>query len=53
VNFSESSGGYSYPMMYSMAEGKGGGPATAPATPDVPVGVNTYNASVSITYEIR
>lgn len=50
VNFSESSGGYLYPMMYglgSVAESK------ASAAPDVPAGENTYNASVSITYEIR
>ncbi len=51
VNFSESSGGYAYPMMYglsaSMSE-KAFGP-----TPDIQPGENTYNASVSITYEIR
>jgi uncharacterized protein YggE len=50
VNFSESSGGYAYPvyaMSMSTADSK-----TAP-TPNVPVGENTYNASVSITYEIR
>lgn len=51
VNFSESSGNYPYPMMYglgsAMAESK------ASPTPDVPVGENTYSASVSITYEIR
>ena len=50
VNFSESSGSYPYPMMYDLgsavAESKS-------ATPDVPSGENTYNASVSITYEIR
>jgi uncharacterized protein YggE len=51
VNFSESSGG-NYPMY---AYGMGGGPSATKAmpTPDVPVGENTYNASVSITYEIR
>lgn len=50
VNFSESSGGYNYPMygLGMAAESK----ASAP-TPDVPVGENTYSASVSITYEIR
>ncbi len=51
VNFSESSGGYSYPIMYgldaSMSE-KLSGP-----TPDIQPGENTYNASVSITYSIR
>ena len=49
VNFSESSGGYMpYPMAYGgMAEAK------VSATPNIPVGENTYNASVSITYEIR
>ena len=50
VNFSESSGGYAYPMM---AYGLGGGEPKAAATPKVPVGENTYSASVSITYEIR
>jgi uncharacterized protein YggE len=51
VNFSESSGGYPYPMM---AYGMGGGAdsKTAPA-PSVPTGENTYSASVSITYELR
>ena len=50
VNFSESSGNYPYQMMYGLggvvAESKS-------ATPEVPAGENTYNASVSITYEIR
>ena len=50
VNFSESSGNYPYPMMYGL----GGGVAESKAaTPTVPAGENTYNASVSITYEIR
>ena len=42
VNFSESSGGYSYPMMYGL----GGAAESKSATPDVPAGENTYNASV-------
>ncbi len=50
VSFSESSGGYPYPM-YGL--GMGGAETKTVATPDVPVGENTYNASVSITYEIR
>lgn len=50
VNFSESSGGYPYPMY---AYGMGGGESKAAAVPDVPAGENTYSASVSITYEIR
>lgn len=50
VNFSESSGGYAYPT-YAMSAGATDLKAT-PA-PNVPVGENTYNASVSITYEIR
>ena len=50
VNFSESSGNYAYPM-YSM--GAGVADAKVASTPSVPVGENTYNASVSITYEIR
>lgn len=50
VNFSESSGGYPYPMAYGM----GGDMAVSKASvPEVPIGENTYNASVSITYEIR
>ncbi|MFZ3043551.1 MAG: SIMPL domain-containing protein, partial [Minisyncoccia bacterium] len=48
VNFSESSGGYPYPMAYGL----GGGVAeTKASAPNVPTGENTYNASVSITYE--
>lgn len=51
VNFSESSGGYAVPMMYgtgaSMMDSK------AAPVPNVPTGENTYNASVSVTYEIR
>lgn len=50
VNFSESSGGYPYPM-YAM--GMGGDAKVSAPTPELPVGENTYNASVSITYEIR
>ena len=50
VNFSESSGGYPYPMMYGLG---GGISESKAATPDVPAGENTYSASVSITYEIR
>jgi len=50
VNFSESSGGYPYPMMYGIGAELS---STKAATPDVPTGENTYNASVSITYEIR
>lgn len=49
VNFSESSGGYPVPMMYGL----GGGVADKASAPSVPTGENTYNASVSITYEIR
>lgn len=49
VNFSESSGGYPYPMMYSL----GATESKAASTPNIPSGENTYNASVSITYEIR
>jgi len=50
VNFSESSGGYAYPMAYGLG---GGVSASKESAPNVPVGENTYNASVSITYEIR
>lgn len=48
VNFSESSGGYPYTMAF-----EGVANVKATPTPDVPVGENTYTASVSITYEIR
>jgi uncharacterized protein len=52
VNFSESAGGY---PPYPMAYGKGGAAESrdAVANPVLPAGENTYNASVSITYEIR
>ncbi len=52
VNFSESSGGYPYPMM-GYAMGGAMREDAVKSTPDVPVGENTYRASVSITYEIR
>lgn len=52
VNFSESSGGYAYPM-YSLGERGGAMDSKVAPTPNLPVGENTYNASVSITYEIR
>lgn len=51
VSFSESSGGYPYPM-YGYGMGMGGD-AREKASPNIPTGENTYNASVSITYEIR
>lgn len=50
VNFSESSGGYPYPMM---AYGMGGMAESKASAPSVPAGENTYTASVSVTYEIR
>lgn len=50
VNFSESSGGYNYPM-YALDSAVGG--AKAAPVPNVPTGENTYTANVSITYEIR
>ena len=50
VNFSESSGGYASPM-YGL--GMSRADAKAEPAPNLPVGENTYNASVSITYEIR
>ncbi len=51
VNFSESSGSTPYPMAFSANAGMAADKAVA--TPSVPTGENTYNASVSITYEIR
>src|ERR1035437_2912666 len=52
VNFSESSGGYAYPTYATGMMKVSADTASVPA-PSVPVGQNTYNASVSITYEIR
>lgn len=50
VNFSESNGGYSYPVAYGMgATSKD----SVEATPSIPTGENEYSANVSITYEIR
>jgi uncharacterized protein YggE len=49
VNFSESSGGGAYPV-YSAGVSLD---SKAAPTPVVPVGDNTYSASVSVTYEIR
>jgi len=53
VSFSESSGGYPYPMGYGMGGDMMERSVAQKATPEVPVGENTYNASVTITYEIR
>jgi len=50
VNFSESSGAVAYPM-YGL--GMGAAESKAAPAPSVPAGENTYNASVSVTYEIR
>ncbi len=50
VNFSEYSGS-SYPMYNNL--GMGGAETKVVPTPTIPAGENTYNASVSITYEIR
>ncbi len=49
VSFSESSGGYPTPV-YAMSAAAS---VRAAPTPNVPTGENTYNASVSITYEIH
>lgn len=51
VNFSESSGGNAYPV-YGLGMMSAKDSVAAP-TPVIPTGENTYNASVSITYEIR
>lgn len=54
VNFSESSGGYPpYPMMEQYGRGGASDASVKNVAPTVPPGENTYNASVSITYEIR
>lgn len=52
VSFSESSGYRPYPVM---AYGMGGDVSytKAESVPSIPTGENTYNASVSITYEIE
>jgi uncharacterized protein YggE len=52
VNFSESSGGYPYPVMTYDLGGATESMKVAP-TPTIPTGENTYTSSVSITYEIR
>ena len=52
VNYSESSGNMPYPV-YAMSASAGAGTAVRAPSPSVPTGENTYNASVSITYEIR
>ncbi len=48
VNFSESPGNSPVPVYGMAAESISGA-----STPNIPIGENTYNASVSITYEIR
>lgn len=50
INFSESSGSRTYSMY---ATGMGMADSKAAPTPIVPAGENTYDASVSVTYEIR
>lgn len=52
VNFSESSNGVAYPVYGMGASAMEMKTAGAPS-PNIPTGENTYNASVSITYEIR
>ncbi len=52
VNFSESSNGYGYPVMAYGLSGSVSASKAAPA-PNVPTGENTYNATVTVTYEIR
>ena len=52
VSFTESSGGTVYPVAFAMSTSASGA-AAAPTPPTVPTGQNTYNATVSITYEIR
>jgi uncharacterized protein len=52
VNFSESSGRYSY-STYSSGMGVSDSSAKIAPVPSIPTGENTYDASVSITYEIR
>lgn len=49
VNFSESSGGGTYAVMFAESAAV----SKAAPIPDVPAGENKYTASVSITYEIR
>ncbi|MGD0328790.1 MAG: SIMPL domain-containing protein [Minisyncoccia bacterium] len=51
VNFSESSGNNIVYPVYAMSSGAA--ETKAAPVPSVPTGENTYNASVSITYEIR
>ncbi|KND51165.1 MAG: hypothetical protein ABA06_02510 [Parcubacteria bacterium C7867-001] len=51
VAFSENGGGY--PMMYGYGKGGVAMDAAVEAAPNLPVGQNETNVSVSITYEIR
>ncbi len=54
VNYNESSGGNVYnKALYGMDAMGGATRAESSPAPTVPVGENTYSASVSITYEIR
>lgn len=52
VNFSENSNSYPVPM-YGLGAGMMEAKAAMAPVPSIPTGENTYNASVSITYEIR
>lgn len=53
VSYNESSGGSPYPMMGYAMGGDFAMESKAASAPNVPAGENTYNATVSITYEIR
>jgi len=53
VSFSENSGGYPRPVMYS-AVGKGVAlDSAAPVAPEIPVGEQKVTSTVSVTYEIK
>lgn len=51
INYSDSNGGYPRPMLYEASVSAKSADAVTP--PDIQTGQNTYNASVTITYEIR
>lgn len=53
ISFSENTGGYPRPMMYSAVMGKGGADSVTPAAPEIPTGEQKVTSNVSITYEIR
>jgi len=52
VSFTESNGGYPYPL-YDKAYGMGGAVAQSAPAPEISTGENKYTSNVTIVYEIR